>query len=80
MPFGLIAKAALAVGKRVVGSHLVSNHYGALAGTVAGSGQSLLGGVSLRLLVVVGGFLYATDPTVKHCVNACLGSLKDAVL
>ena len=80
MGFGLIASAALAIGKRVVGSHLVTNHFGALAGTIEGSGQSLIGGVSFRLLAAVGGFLYATDPAVKHCVNACLGSLKDAVL
>ena len=80
MGFGLIASAALAIGKRVIGSHLASNHFGALAGTVEGSGQSLLGGVSIRLLLVVGTFLYATDPTIRHCITACLGSLKDAVL
>ena len=80
MGFGLIASAALAIGKRVIGSHLVTNHIGALAGTVAGSGQSLIGGLSFRLLAVIGTFVYATDPTVKHCVNACLSSLKDAIL
>ena len=65
MPFGLIASAAVTIGKHLLGGHLVQNK---IAG-VPSAAFSLLGGFGLRSAVVFFGTLYATQPTVRSAID-----------
>ena len=71
MGFGLIASAAVSIGKHLIGGHLVQNK---IAG-VPSAAFSLLGGFGIRSALVFFGTLYATQPTVRTAIDGLIAAV-----
>ena len=73
---GLLVKGALAVGKKLIGHHLVTG--GALG--AANGVENAVSGLGWRFFVGAGVTLYATQPEVRAAINALIGAVKDVIL
>ena len=84
MPWAIIGSAALSIGKRLIGSHLLVNHIpkfgGTAASAAASTGQALLEGGGMRFAAGILATLYYTNPGVRKAINGLIVALKDALL
>ena len=77
MPFlGVIASAALGIGKRLIGGHLVTG--GILSAPYAV--ESAIAGLGWRFFVGAGSVLYFTQPTVRAAINNLVKAVTELIL
>lgn len=76
MPFGLIASAAVSIGKHLLGGHLVK---AAVAGAPS-SIFSLAEGFGLRGVIIFMATLWGTQPTVRTAINNLIAAVTEVFI
>ena len=74
--FGLIASAAIGIGKRFLGGHLVGKS--ALSAPYAV--ENAISGLGWRFFVGAGTALYFTQPEVRTSINSVVVAVKNVIL
>ena len=76
MPFGLIASAAIGIGKRLLGHHLVT---GGILSTPHAV-ENAVSGLGWRFFVGGGTVLYFTQPTVRAAIDNLVKAVTKVIL
>ena len=81
IPYGLILKGGLALGKHLLGAHLPQQLASLkTAGSSYQGWETVLMAGGWRFAIGAGAAAYGLNPEIRHCVNECVSVITKAIL